>query len=563
YLKRGLKADVTATLPDRFKDGYGITPRAIEKMFAQGATLILTCDNGISAIEAAERAKSLEIDLIVTDHHQLPDKLPDCLAIVHPLLEFPHLKDLAGVGVAFLLCIALEGGYTSRMDFLLDFVALGTVADVVPLDGPNRALVWKGIERVRESKKNKKKLTPGLLALGAIAKVSLDTYCAQDIGYRLGPRLNAAGRLESPDVGFDLLVTNDPLEAGKFAQHIDGLNQERQKMNAAWEKKLIERLEKEWDFEEEPFVVLEDEDFPEGIVGILAGRIKEKYRVPVLLFSGHGDGAWKASGRSPLGFHLCDALTACKSNLIGFGGHSQSAGCSAIREKIPFLRRDLNEFIRAKGWIRPSDEVWLDEELPFREANERILEELDLLEPFGQSNPSPVFGILKARVIGKKVQGKRLLLRLDDGENVREVTCWSADRFDELEGLVRLTYTIRMGNQWGKKRIELVADRIERIPEEEEETKEKIFAQLEDFPSPASLRDGYRFLAENREMSLVDALEKMEEVLSLSAIAVRQVFREVGILVEKKDFWTLLEPPESDIEIEKLQSFRQYRRERS
>ncbi|MDB5099194.1 MAG: single-stranded-DNA-specific exonuclease RecJ [Cyanobacteria bacterium RYN_339] len=457
YLKRGLKANVEAYLPDRFKDGYGVTPQAVERIAKSGVKLILTCDNGISAVAAAEKAKEYGVEIVVTDHHQVPEVLPDVHAIVHPQLEFKHLKDLAGVGVAYLFVLALEGGMNARMETFLDFVTLGTVGDVVPLDGPNRPLVWAGLERYR----NARTPYPGVKELIKVAKANWEGLTAQDVGFQLVPRLNAAGRLETPDMGFRLLATNDHEEAAACAEHLDGVNRQRRDMSAELEASVIARLEREWDFDNEPFIVLSDQEFHHGITGIIAGRLKERYRLPVLLFSAHDETIWKASGRAPDGVHLYEALHAARGHLLGFGGHAGAAGCSAVGDALPHVRKSLNNYLAEIGWTRPEDAIWLDAELPFAEATEELLAELDNLEPFGQRNPLPVFGLLHARVVNKRVRGNHLFLTLDDGRDVREVVAWGkGPEADQLTGWVRVTFTPKI-SLYGGRHVELVAQRLE------------------------------------------------------------------------------------------------------
>lgn len=462
YLARGMKANARAYLPDRFKDGYGVTPQAVERLAAEGVTLIVTCDNGISAHSAAAAAQACGVDLVVTDHHQVPETLPSTHAIVHPKLEFPHLRDLAGVGVAYLLTLALEGGFTARMEHFLDLVAIGTVADMVPLNGPNRPLVWAGIERIRANK-----MLPGVRALGEITKTRWEEFSPQHIGFRFGPRLNAAGRLETPDIGFQLLATNDSTAARAFAQQLDGINSDRRALNAELEAAILSRIERELDLDREPFVLLADDQYHHGITGIVAGRIKERYRVPVLLFSKHENGVWKGSGRSPEGLHLYEALNACQEHLLGFGGHAQAAGCSALETELDSLRRALNRHVETIGWTRPADVVWLDAELPFEEATFELIAQLDSLEPFGQKNPAPVFGLERARIVGKRQQGKRVALQVDDGRVVREVVVWrpEPDVPHEIEkygnGWVHLCYQPEI-NVWnGNRTLQLMAKRIE------------------------------------------------------------------------------------------------------
>lgn len=462
YLARGMKANARAYLPDRFKDGYGVTPQAVQRLASEGVRLIVTCDNGISAHAAASAAAACGIDLVVTDHHQVPDVLPAAAAIVHPQLEFPHLRDLAGVGVAYLLTLALEGAFTARMEHFLDLVAIGTVADMVPLNGPNRPLVWAGIERIRSGK-----MLPGVRQLGEVAKVRWEDFSPQHIGFRFGPRLNAAGRLETPDVGFRMLATNDAAEAAALAEALDAINTQRRDLNAELEQEVLSRIEREWDLDAEPFIVLADETYHHGLTGIVAGRVKERFRVPVLLFSRHDQAVWKASGRSPEGLHLYEALHACREHLLGFGGHAQAAGCSTTEAGLAPLRRALNQYVIETGWQRPADLVWLDAELPFDEANERLLSYLDDLEPFGQKNPAPVFGLHRARLLGIKQRGKRVGLQVDDGCHVREVIVWrpEAETPHEIErsgpGWIHLAYQPELNVWKGTRSLQLMAKRVD------------------------------------------------------------------------------------------------------
>jgi single-stranded-DNA-specific exonuclease len=461
YFTRGLGARVEAFLPNRFRDGYGVTPHAVDRLAARGVKLIVTCDNGISAHAAANRARECGIDLIVTDHHQIPEELPECHAIVHPGLELRDLKDLAGVGVAMLLVIALEGGFTARLESLLDLVTIGTVADMVPLDGPNRPLVWTGLERYRTSRGSP---IVGIPALAEVAGSKWETFGAQDIGFGFGPRLNAAGRLEDPDVGFKLLTTNDRAEALALARRLEEINRDRRTLNAELEAQVLAELDRRWDPDSEPFIVYADERLHHGVAGIVAGRIKERYRVPVLLFSTHGGSdLWKASGRSPEGLHLYEALNHARAHLVGFGGHAQAAGCSAMGDQLDALRAKLAEYVRLTGWTRPEDRVDLDAELPFSQANQALLKALDQLEPFGQKNPPPRFGLLGVRVVSREVfKDRHLRLRLEDGVQIRELVAWNAaEQADALEGWVNVAYSVRPPWKRGASDVDCLVDRIE------------------------------------------------------------------------------------------------------
>ncbi|MBU6428574.1 MAG: single-stranded-DNA-specific exonuclease RecJ, partial [Cyanobacteria bacterium REEB65] len=456
YLSRGLNAKVQPRLPDRFRDGYGIHSAAVEQLANSGCTVVITCDNGVSAHAAALRAKELGVDLIVTDHHHVPANLPDAYAIVHPQVAFPEYRDLCGAGVAFLLVIALEGGLTERLESFLDLVAMGTIADMVPLSGPNRALVWAGLQQLRKAKCH-----PGTKALAEIAQVALDQVSTRDLGFSFGPRLNAAGRLETPDIGFQLLITNDRNEARALAAKLDQVNLDRRERNSDLEARVLSLVEAEVDVARTPFIVLGREDFHHGLVGLVAGRLAERYRTPVLLFSPNGDGTWRGSGRSPQGLHLYEALEACSEHLIAFGGHAQAAGCRVREEGLDALRDALNRHLVDIGWQRPSGDRWLDAELPFAQANAALLDALELLEPCGQQNQPPALGLLGARVVGLQIKNQRhVFMQLDDGESICEVIAWGeADRAPKAGDRVNLQYRLQWNSFRGEVKLQRIAEK--------------------------------------------------------------------------------------------------------
>lgn len=460
YLGRGMKADVQPRLPDRFKDGYGLHPRAVDLLHDLGCKVIVTCDNGISAHAAAARARELGIDLIVTDHHTVGATLPDAYALVHPQVEFPEFRDLCGAGVAFLLTIALEGGLSERLESFLDLVAMGTVADVVPLGGINRPIVWAGLQRMRSGA-----MHPGTRALAEVAGVPLDRVGTRDLGFSLCPRLNAAGRLETPDIGFQLLTTNDRNQAAALARKLDQVNQDRRALGADLESQVLAIVEERIDVESEPFIVLGHPDFHHGIMGIVAGRIAERYRTPVLLFSPNEDGTWRGSGRAPAGFHLYEALAACSDRLIAFGGHAQAAGCRVAKDGLDALREALGAHVRKIGWHRPRDEKWLDALLPFEEATGDLLGALEILEPHGHKHEVPVFGLLDAGVASVRVHHEHLFMMLDDGERIAEVVAWGqAARAPRAGDRLHLSYQPRWNTYRGETRIQHVATAFDIVP---------------------------------------------------------------------------------------------------
>lgn len=462
YLKQGPKANVEAYLPDRFLDGYGINANAVRRLHAEGRKLILTCDNGVSAVEAAAVAKELGVDLIVTDHHHVPDVLPDAYALVHPQLEFPHLKDLSGVGVALLLVIALEGGWHERLRSMLDLVALGSVADVVPLNGPNRALVWAGIQHIRTTSR----LRAGMRALIEVTGYARpETLTARNIAFSLAPMINAAGRLEKPGLAFDLLTTDDPARAEELAEELAAINQERRDMDKALVDRLVLDIEGEVAHTNDPFLVLADENFHHGITGIVAGRLKERFRKPVLLLSHHEDGIWKGSGRSLEGCHLYDALASAQDLLIGFGGHAQAAGCSVRGEHIEALRERLNTFLQTHQWQPPADIHWLDAAPALSEYTPQLIKELERLEPCGQANPAPALGLLNAHILQTRTDrsGAHLFLNVDDGDMIAETVAWGkGEEWKAVGPWVNMQVRPKLKTWKGETKLELVVEKLDK-----------------------------------------------------------------------------------------------------
>jgi single-stranded-DNA-specific exonuclease len=462
YLKGGPKANVQAYLPDRFLDGYGINANAVRRLHAEGCKVILTCDNGVSAVEAASVAKELGIDLIVTDHHHVPEVLPDAYALVHPQLEFPHLKDLSGVGVALLLVIALEGGWNERLRSMLDLVALGSVADVVPLNGPNRALVWAGLQHIRTTAR----LRPGMQALiGVTGHAKPETLTARNIAFSLAPMINAAGRLEKPSLAFDLMVTDNLERAWELAEELNSINQARRELDKELVDKIVSDIEQDVTHTADPFLVLADKAFHHGITGIVAGRLKERFRKPVLLLSYHEDEVWKGSGRSLDGCHLYDALAHCQDLLLGFGGHAQAAGCSVRSEHVAALRDRLNTFLRDQAWQPPADVVWLDAVPAIGEYTPQLLAELEQFEPCGQANPAPLLGMVNAHVLQTRTDrsGKHLFLNVDDGDLITEMVAWGkGEEWKNVGPWVNVLVRPKLKTWKGETKLELAIDRLEK-----------------------------------------------------------------------------------------------------
>ncbi len=420
---RALGGDNIAYLvPNRFEDGYGLSPEVVDQAHARGAQFILTVDNGISSHAGVERAHQLGIPVLVTDHHLPGDTLPDAEAIINPNLrecDFPS-KSLAGVGVAFYLMLALRtflrdnGWFAARgiavpnLAELLDLVALGTVADVVPLDANNRILTWQGLSRIRAGK-----CRPGIKALLEIANRDAQKLAASDLGFALGPRLNAAGRLDDMSVGVALLLSENLGEARVLASELDALNQTRKEIEQGMQAEaltLCEKLERSRDTLPGGLAMYHP-DWHQGVVGILASRIKERFHRPVIAFAPAGEGTLKGSGRSIQGLHMRDALerldTLHPGLMIKFGGHAMAAGLSLEESRFDEFQRYFGELVTE--WLDPSllqGEIVSDGPLAPQDMTLEIAEMLREAGPWGQMFPEPMFDgefrILQQRLVGER-----------------------------------------------------------------------------------------------------------------------------------------------------------------
>jgi single-stranded-DNA-specific exonuclease len=372
---RALGADVEWHLPSRFDEGYGVSGDTLERLAGEGCALVLTVDCGITAVEEVRRARELGLDVIVTDHHRPGDKLPDC-----PIVT---TKELCGTGVAFKLGQALLGADSDVLRRQLDLVALATIADVVPLVGENRTLTIAGLRVLARTQK------PGLQALMRVARIDPATVDTGQVGFRLAPRINAAGRLGHPRAALELLLTDDRDEARRLADRLEELNRDRQAVEDAILRAAIAQVE-EWPEAKRrrKAYVVWGEDWHEGVIGIVASRLVERYNRPVVLLAG-GDGLWKGSGRSIPAFDLHGALAACSRFLQRFGGHRAAAGLSILPEWIePFADAFAQQ---AEGLLAPADLVpttVVDAVLPRgAKLTLDLCEELGRLAPFGLGNP--------------------------------------------------------------------------------------------------------------------------------------------------------------------------------
>ncbi len=474
-------ASVDYLVPNRFEDGYGLSPEVVEQAAARGAELIVTVDNGISSHAGVDVAHAKGMQVLVTDHHLPGETLPAAEAIVNPNLRgcaFPS-KSLAGVGVAFYLMLALRarlrdsGWFEQRapampnLAELLDLVALGTVADVVPLDANNRILVYQGLNRIRAGK-----CRPGIRALLEVANRDARQLAANDLGFALGPRLNAAGRLDDMSIGVALLLSDDIAQARMLANDLDALNQTRREIEQGMQVEALQLCDQlERTSTELPYgLAMYHPEWHQGVVGILASRIKERFHRPVIAFAPAGDGILKGSGRSVPGLHMRDALERLDmlnpGLMMKFGGHAMAAGLSLEEARFDEFRQRFGELVGE--WLDPAmleGVIWSDGELAMQELSLTTAELLREGGPWGQAFPEPTFDgkfrILQQRLVGEK-HLKLMVEPLGGGPlldgiafNV-DTTLWPDSSVREVE----LAYKLDVNEFRGNRNVQLLIQHL-------------------------------------------------------------------------------------------------------
>jgi len=407
---RELGADVTWHLPSRFEEGYGLRKETLAKLAEDGCALVLTVDCGITAVEEVAHAKALGIDVVVTDHHRPGGELPDCPIVATRPSDYPF-PELCGTGVVYKLGQALLGEDSDVLARHLDLVALATISDVVPLVDENRALAQAGLRALARTQK------PGLRALMKTARVDPARVDEGAVGFRLAPRINASGRLCRPEAALELLLTEDSDVAGRLAHELEELNRERQQVEDRILRSAVSKVE-EWPEAKRRRrgYVLADEDWHEGVIGIVASRLVERFHRPVVLIAGT-DGEWKGSGRSTSAFDLHGGLAACASHLDRFGGHRAAAGLSIKPENVEAF---------ADAFAAHADEHLADEDLQpvtkvdavvaGAELTLDLCEELHRLAPFGLGNPGVTLLLpaCELRELGAVGEGKHLRFRVNE-----------------------------------------------------------------------------------------------------------------------------------------------------
>lgn len=384
-------ADVVYYVPNRHTEGYGLSYEAIDKLSMMGVKLIITVDNGISAVEEAKYINELEMDLVITDHHLPSDSLPQAAAVVDPHRADCNLdfKDYAGVGVAYKLICALEGEENGITDSFVDLVTIGTIADVMPLVKENREFVRRGVEMLADSDRT------GIQALMEAAGLSERKINSTSIAFGICPRINAAGRMGSADRAIRLLLSDDYDEAVMLAQEINDENTARQHTEQEILTQADEQIRSNPSWKYQNVLVVAGEGWHDGVVGIVASRLVEKYGKPTLVITVDGEDA-KGSGRSIEGFNLYDAICCCGDCLTHFGGHMLAAGIGLKASNIPVFRQKINKYADSIEMPYPIQNI--DFKLNPACVNTEMLETVSQLEPFGAGNPQPIFGLYNMTV---------------------------------------------------------------------------------------------------------------------------------------------------------------------
>ena len=389
-------ADVTYMLPERERDGYGLSNQVVDRIAATGTKLIVTVDNGISAVEEAKYIKEKGMELVVTDHHLEGDELPDCVAIVDPHRndwDCPF-EDYAGCGVALKLCCAMEGSSEEVMQEFADIAAVGTVADMVPLVGENRKIVLYGLRLLNTFRK------PGIEAILEKAGLADKTLDSTNISFGIAPRINAAGRMGTAERALDLLLADDPYSASEMAEEVNVMNTQRHTEEDKIFNEAVAYLQDHSELAHLPILVVSGKGWHEGVLGIVASKLLERYLRPVIVLTDKGY-LCKGSARSIEGFSIYDAMNSCRDMLNTFGGHELAAGMSIKPERLDEFREKINEYAYENASVYP--ETRIDCKLNPAGLSLDVLDSIRMMEPFGTGNTSPVFGLYG--VVLDSVQG--------------------------------------------------------------------------------------------------------------------------------------------------------------
>lgn len=452
-------ADISYYIPDRFSEGYGINVLAINKIAKSGVKLMITVDCGITAVGEVEFAKTQGLDIIITDHHTCHEELPKAVAVINPKRadnSYPF-SGLAGVGVAFklVLALAIRLGLNTKEVFMkyVDMVALGTIADVVPLIDENRVIADKGINAI-ENTDNK-----GIRALMEVASGGKGID-ANSVAFFASPRLNAAGRLENAAVSVELMICDDDKRAMEIAEHLDSLNAKRKEIEQEIFEKALAQAETLGD--DQLVYIISGENWNHGVIGIVASRISEMFYRPCILISVE-NGKGKGSGRSVPEINLFDALAECEDVLTAYGGHSQAAGLSVSEDKIEEFRKRINEYVKKAVDVDTLvPKLLIDCNLNGASINMQAAKMIESLAPFGEGNEIPVFSMTGLKVCGCQSMGcdkKHLRVRLTDGKNIFNAVGFGMGELEERLSygtMVSIAFNMNINTYQGNENLQLI-----------------------------------------------------------------------------------------------------------
>jgi single-stranded-DNA-specific exonuclease len=458
-----LGAEVDYFIPERLKEGYGIKEKHIDIVLERKASLVISVDCGIKATRFVRKAKMIGVDIIITDHHLPGDILPEAKAILNPVLDdsgYPN-RSLAGIGVVFKLIQALfeKEGKSSSLPHYMKLVSIGTIADVVELKGENRLFVkfgLKGLEKVANT---------GLSCLMEFCGLSGKNVSVGDVGYRIGPRINAAGRMGMTDLAVKLFFTDSLPESHELVGHLDKLNSRRQKTQEKIYEQALRKIRKRTLDKRYKFLILGCEEWHRGVIGIVASKLKDQFHRPVLIFV-YENGKAYGSGRSIDGFPLIECLDECKDFFLDYGGHSMAVGCVLARENMGLFKKAANAYVDS----RITDEhlrrkIYIDSKIDFSDISSSFIENFSLLSPFGVGNPKPIFMTERAEVVREpiKIQAKHVKLIVRQKGRIFEALGWergewaqSVQKGDKID----LAYSFQFSEYRGEEKLSLSLEDI-------------------------------------------------------------------------------------------------------
>ncbi len=458
---RKMGGDVDFLIPDRLQDGYGMKPHFLELIQQKKASLVISVDCGIKAVEFVRTAKEKGIDVIITDHHLPGSEIPDAEAVLDPVLPgstYPDRK-LAGVGVAFKLIQALlqKRGLSRHFIHYLKLVSIGTVADIVELRGENRLFVKFGLEALDKSS------NPGLNSILDVCGLKKGRISTGDVGFRIGPRINAAGRMGTPDLAVRLFFTSSTSESTEIARHLDRLNNERQKIEQRIYAEALDAIKSRRLHEKYRMLLLGCRKWHRGIIGIVASKLKRLFHQPVILFTYQDDRAF-GSGRSIPGFPLIQCLEDNRKQFLNYGGHTLAAGCEVEFKRMGELKTVMNQYIRER--LSEQDlkrKIQIDAGLDLDEITSAFIEELQKLAPHGNGNPRPLFVSNRIKIISppQVLKGRHTKLLVRKSNRVFEALGWGREDWGQSLSSgdeVDLIYSLQKSEYLGEERINLILE---------------------------------------------------------------------------------------------------------